>query len=84
MGFIDWVKKRGKDSAEMPKPDLASREAGKNLFAEWKQDYRLARQRDETGKEPESVAPEAAQDSKPEKQKAPARRERLKGHDITF
>ena len=84
MGFIGWIKGRGKDSAEIPRADAASREADKNLFAEWGQDYRLARKRNETGREPESVQPEGLPAPKTENQKPPARRERLRGRDIPF
>lgn len=54
------------------------------LFAEWRQDYRLAKQRDETGREPKSTAQELLPASKPEPSKQRPRRERLKAHDIPF
>ena len=84
MGFIDWIKGRGKDSGEVSKPDPATREADKNLFAEWTQDYRLAKQRNETGREPESVQPKASPAPKTETHERPGKRERLRGHDIPF
>ncbi len=54
------------------------------LFAEWRHDYRLAQQRDETGREPESTAREPLSVSKPEPGKQPPGRERRNGHDIAF
>jgi cation diffusion facilitator CzcD-associated flavoprotein CzcO len=54
------------------------------LFAEWWQDYAMARERHETGKEPERgplIEPSAPE---PTPQKAPVRRERGKGYDISF
>jgi hypothetical protein len=85
MSFLDWVKRRGSESPEnvqsaAPQPSKSP----DGLFAEMRQDYQLARQRDETGREPESVAPEMASAPKAEMKKQPPRRERMKGHDIPF
>ena len=84
MGFTDWVKRRTKDSPEMAKPGAELSEADKKLFAEWTLDYRLARQRDETGREPESVQPEVSPAPKTETPKQPAKRRRVRGHDLPF
>ena len=85
MAFLDWVKRRGSESPEnvqsaAPQPSKSP----DGLFAEMRQDYQLARQRDETGREPESASPETAPAPKPETKKQPPRRERMKGHDIPF
>jgi len=62
-----------------PKP-----QTGRNLLAEWREDYRLAKLRDETGVEPESghIKPEAA--PKPRKEKPRPGREKDHGIDIPF
>lgn len=61
MGLIDWIRDRGR---QMPvDPELDPRAHGhrnwKGVFAELREDYALAKQRDETGREPESLASKA-------------------------
>jgi hypothetical protein len=83
VGYLDWIKTRGKNWAA----PSDSKDAGKSmsqLFAEWRLDYKLAKQRDETGREPASRSVEKVQEPKSEAKKAPAKRDRIKGHDISF
>ena len=55
-----------------------------NVLAEWREDYRLAKLRDSTGKEPESRPIEATPKAQPLQEKAKPKRERLKSIDIPF
>jgi hypothetical protein len=53
MAYLDWIKERIRDVPKVTPADRA-------LFAEWRQDHQMAKQRDETGKEPERIAPDPA------------------------
>jgi hypothetical protein len=55
----------------------------RNLLTEWREDYRLAKLRDQTGVEPksETLKPEASPTPAP---KLKPRREKTKGIDIPF
>jgi|ERR1700733_11598952 hypothetical protein len=66
MAFLDWMKQRGNESASAPAKEAERTPAEtRALFAEWKRDHQLARQRDETGREPER-APVPKAKPKPE------------------
>jgi hypothetical protein len=80
MSFISWIKQRGKDvPATVPRPEIVS-----NLFAEWREDYKLAKLRDQTGREPEARPTPQGAKAKIVARKPLPKRERLKGHDIPF
>jgi hypothetical protein len=59
-------------------------QSSRSLLAEWREDIRLARMRDETGIEPQggAVKPEAS--PKPRREKAQRSREKDHGIDIPF
>lgn len=61
MGLIDWIKNRGRQNPVDPEfdPRAHGHKNWKDVFAELREDQALAKQRDETGKEPESRAPKA-------------------------
>jgi hypothetical protein len=58
--------------------------SAEKLFAEWRQDHQLAKERDQTGREPERRTVEADAAPAPASSKTLPRRERGKGHDIPF
>jgi hypothetical protein len=64
--------------------DDSKPQTGRNLLAEWREDYRLARLRNETGVEPDGgpIRPEAA--DKPKREKSQPKREKDHGIDIPF
>ena len=55
MGLIDWIKNRGRQNPVDPEfdPRVHGHKNWKGVFAEMREDYALAKQRDETGREPE-------------------------------
>lgn len=56
----------------------------RNLLAEWREDYRLARLRDQTGVEPKSETLKPVASPTPAPAKVESRREKTKGIDIPF
>jgi hypothetical protein len=83
MGYLDWIKGRGRDSSAPPDTKGTDKSMG-HLFAEWRLDYRLAKHRDETGREPASRSVEKVQEPQSKAKKAPAKREGIKDHDIPY
>jgi hypothetical protein len=61
MGLIDWIKNRGRQIPVDPEltPQAHGHKDWKGVLAEMREDYALGKQRDETGKEPESRASKA-------------------------
>jgi hypothetical protein len=59
-------------------------EVSRNILAEWREDYRLAKLRDETGIEPASGLIKQEPASKPAAEKSRPRRGKEKGIDIPF
>jgi hypothetical protein len=76
MGFLGWIKRRGQD--------LKAPEAERGLFAEWRQDHEMAKERYETGKEPESRPIPAPETGKSKAAQAPAKRVKVRSRDIPF
>jgi len=76
MGFLDWMKERGKESAAAPSKDVERTPAEtRAVFAGWRQDHQLARQREESGLEPERAP---VPKPKPEPKKTPPKQVRPK------
>jgi hypothetical protein len=80
MAFLDWMKQRGQRAPET----VPRREVLGDLFAEWRQDYRLAKLRDESGKEPESEPLDNERPKESPEKKTPPTRVRVKSRDIPF
>jgi hypothetical protein len=61
MGLIDWIKNRGRQNPVDPEldPRAHGHKNWKGVFAEQREDCALGKQRDETGREPESHASKA-------------------------
>jgi hypothetical protein len=56
MGFLDWMKNKQEQKAKTVEPEGIGRRhtpSFERAAAEWKQDTEIAKERNETGKEPE-------------------------------
>jgi hypothetical protein len=54
MGLLDWIRNRKSNEPNEFGPREHGHESWKEVFAEMRGDERLAKQRDQTGREPES------------------------------
>lgn len=55
MGFLDWMKDKNETKAKDVAPEKVSQRhtpSFERAVAEWKQDKEMAKERDETGREP--------------------------------
>lgn len=81
MAFLDWITDRAQD---LPKLSEKQRTETRELFAEWRHDYTLAKQRNETKREPERGPIASPSPSREAAAKAPMKPGRLNDHDIPF
>jgi hypothetical protein len=82
MGLIDWIKQERNSKKTTPEGNVTKRctPSFERLAAEIKQDREMAKERDETGKEPEC----RPLDIKPLDRKASPKRAKTHDHDVPF